>query len=152
MSVQNLNQTFQTPLLGQPDLSYNFNTKSALINPDSVATKLMVGQAVKLIAGAVPGLLVDQAASAEEPYGVIVYQLKKNTYAAGNRIEIACKGNVLYLESAAAITRGATVENVPSGAYPVVQTKASGAGLGICLDQASAAGQLVRIEIDPSAA
>lgn len=152
MSFQNLNQTFQTPLLGQPDLSYNFNTKSVVINPDSVATKLMVGQAVKLIAGASPVILVDQAASAEQPFGVILYQLKKNTYAAGNRIEIACKGNVIYLEAAAAITRGAIVENVPGGTAPVVQTKASGARLGIALDQAAAAGDLIRIEIDPGAA
>lgn len=152
MAVLNQNQFAQTPTVGSPDLAFNFNTKSVLLNPDSVATKLMVGQAVKLIAGAVPVILVDQAGAAEQPYGVIIFSLKKNVYAAGNTVEVACKGNVIYLEAAAAIARGAAVENVPGGASPVVQTKAAGARLGFCLDQATAAGQIVRIEIDPAAA
>lgn len=150
MAVLNQNQFAQTSVLGSPDLAFNFNTKSVQINPESVSTKLQVGQAVKLIAGNVPTILTDMADSTDIPFGVIVYNLKKNTYAAGDVVEVACRGNVIYLESAAAISRGATVENVPTG--PTVQTKASGAGLGVALDQATGAGQLIRVEIDPSAA
>lgn len=149
-AVLNPNQFAQTPVVGAPDLAFNFNTKSVLIDPESVATKLVAGQAVKLVAGAVPQILVDQAASADKPFGVIIFSLKKNTYTKGQTVEVACKGNVVYLEAAAAITRGATVENVPTG--PTVQTKASGAQLGIALDQASAAGDIIRVEIDPAAA
>ena len=147
-SVQNLNQFTQTPGLGSPDLAFNFNTKSVQITPDSVSTKLQVGQAVKLIAGASPTIRVDMAASADAPFGVIIASLKKNTYAAGDTVEVACRGNVIYLEAVAAINRGAEVENVPTG--PTVQTKAAGARLGIALDQASGAGQLIRIEINPA--
>jgi len=151
MSVyQNSNQFAQTSMLGSPDLAFNFNTKSVQIDPASVATVLQVGQAVKLVAGASPTIRVDQAASADKIFGVIVAQLKKNVYVKGDTVEIACKGNVIYLESAAAISRGAVVENVPTG--PTVQTKASGAALGFALDQASGAGQLIRVEIDPTAA
>lgn len=149
-TVQNLNQFAQTPGLGSPDLAYNFNTKSVQIDPDSVATKLQVGQAVKLVAGASPTIRVDEAASADQAFGVIIASLKKNTYAAGDTVEVACRGNVLYLEAAAAITRGALVENVPAG--PTVQTKAAGAVLGVALDQASGPGQLIRVEIAPAAA
>jgi hypothetical protein len=145
---QNPNQFSQTPNLGSPDLAYSFNTKSAIINPNSVATGLQVGQAMKLIAGNVPGLVVDQAAAGDVPYGIIANVLKKNTYSPGQAVELSCAGNVLYLESAAAIVRGALVENVPTG--PTVQTKASGAVLGRALDQASGAGQLIRIEINPA--
>lgn len=147
-AIQKLNQFAQTPMLGSPDLAFNYNTKSALINPSSVATKLQVGQGVKLIAGASPTILVDQAAANEKAFGVIVYQLKRNTYSAGQPVEVACKGNVLYLEASAAISRGAAVELVPAG--PTVVTKNTGNQLGIALDQASAAGDLIRVEIDPA--
>lgn len=152
MSVyQNSNQFAQTALLGAPDLAFNFNTKSVQIDPESVATGLQVGQAMKLVAGAVPTILVDQADSTDIPFGVIWYSPKKNTsLAPGKTVEVACKGSVIYLESAAAITRGAAVENVPTG--PTVQTKASGARLGYALDQATGAGQLIRVEVDPAAA
>ena len=146
----NSNQFAQTSVLGSPDLAFNFNTKSVLLDPESVATKLQVGQAVKLVAGAVPQILVDQANSADVPFGVIIFSMKKNTYRKGQTVEVACKGNVLYLEAAAAVTRGAAVENVPTG--PTVQTKASGARLGYALDQASGAGELIRVEIDPASA
>lgn len=149
-TVQNLNQFAQTPGLGSPDLAYNFNTKSVQINPASVATKLQVGQGLKLIAGASPTIRVDQAAANEQVFGVIIASLKKNTYAAGDTVEVACRGNVVYLEAAAAINRGALVENVPTG--PTVQTKASGAVLGVALDQASGPGVLIRVEIAPAAA
>lgn len=149
MHYQNLNQFSQTPSLGSPDLAFNFNTKSVVINPSSVATKLQVGQGVKLIAGAAPTILVDQAAASDVAYGVIIASLKKNVYAKGDAVEIACKGNVIYLEAAAAISRGAAVELVPTG--PTVQTKASGKQLGVALDQASGAGALIRVEIDPLA-
>ena len=147
---QNQNQFAPTPTLGAPDLAFNFNTKSAIIDPESVATGLQVGQAMKLVAGAVPGLLVDQAAAGDKAFGVIIASLKKNVYKAGQAVEIACRGNVLYLEASAAISRGALVENDPTG--PTVKTKSAGAVLGIALDQASGAGDLIRVEIDPAAA
>lgn len=149
-SFQKQNQFAQTPLLGQPDLSYSFNTKSVMIDPESVATALQVGQALKLVAGATPMILADQAGSTEQAYGVIASVNKKNTYKAGDVVEIACKGNVLYLEAAAPILRNAVVENVPAASGgPQIQTKASGARLGVAIDQASAAGDLIRVEIDP---
>jgi hypothetical protein len=151
-SSQYQNQFAQTPLLGQPDLSYSFNTKSVMIDPESVSTRLQVGQALKLVAGATPMILADECGSTTQPYGVIHSVNKKNVYTKGQVVEIACKGNVIYLEAAAAILRNAVVENVPAASGgPKVQTKASGARLGIALDQASGAGELIRIEIDPGA-
>jgi len=151
MQSQNLNQFTQTPSLGAPDLAFNFNTKSVMINPNSVATALQVGQAVKLIAGNTPTILVDQAANNEKPFGVIIAQLKKNTFVKGEVVEIAGSGNVIYLESAAAISRGADVENVPTAVGgPQIQTKSAGNKIGTAIDQASGAGQLIRVEISPA--
>jgi len=154
MSIyQNPNQFSITPQLGSPDLAFNFNTKSVQINPNSIGA-FQVGTAVKLIAGAVPTILVDVAAGTEVIFGVIWSSLKKNVnLAPGKYVEIACAGSVIYLEAAAAINRGALVEYVPAGTDgPEVQTKASGTTLGRALDQASGAGQLIRIEIQPGAA
>lgn len=149
VSHQNQNQFNQAPMLGSADLAFNFNTKSAIINPNSVAgSQLQVGQAMKLIAGNVPGLLVDVAAITDKPFGVIANVLKKNTYSAGQAVEIACKGNVLYLETSAAVARNAVVQNDPTG--PTVSTLSGGnVAIGRALDQASGTGQLIRVEIDP---
>ena len=151
VSKLNPNSFNQPILLGMADLAFNFNTKSAIINPNSTApaagTPIQVGQAVKLITGAVPGMIVDVAASTDRPYGVIANVLKKNTYSPGDAVEIACRGNVLYLETSAAISRNSPVQCDPTG--PTVSTLTTGVGLGRALDQASGTGQLIRIEIEP---
>lgn len=149
-SHQNQNQFAPTAVLGAPDLAFNFNTKSAIIDPESTSTHLQVGQAMKLVAGAVPGLLVDVAAANEKAFGVIINSLKKNVYTKGQAVEIACRGNVLYLETSAAVSRGDIVQNDPTG--PTVATLTSGAPLGLALDQADGAGVLIRVEIDPASA
>jgi hypothetical protein len=150
--ILNQNQFAITSQLGAPDLAYNFNTKTVQINPASIGT-FQVATAVKLIAGAVPSILVDVAAASDAIYGVIWNSLKKNVnLAPGKFVEIACKGSVIYLEAAAAINRGALVEYVAAGPDgPEVQTKALGTTLGRAIDQASGAGALIRVEIDPAA-
>lgn len=145
----NPNQFAMAPVLGAADLAYSYNTKSAIINPNSVATVLQVGQAMKLVSGAVPGLVVDVAAATDVPFGVITNVLKKNTYSPGQAVELSCHGNVVYLETSAAVTRGSLVENDPTG--PTVKTKNTGATLGRALDQATGSGQLIRVEIAPGA-
>ena len=145
----NQNQFAQTPVLGQVDMTVNPNIKPVRINPASVATVLKSGQAFKLIAGAANEILVDVAAITDRAYGVSVYNLKKNTYAAGDVVEIACRDSVVYLESSAAISRGAKVQLDPTGPTISTLTAGTNAAIGTALDQASASGQLIRVEIYP---
>jgi hypothetical protein len=150
VSKVNQNQFAQTSALGAVDLAFSFNTKSAVINPNSVSTNpIQAGTVVKLIPGAVPGLIVDVAAAGDKPYGVIVLSLKKNTYVAGDAVEIACKGDVIHLETSAAVNRNDLVQNDPTG--PTIATKTTGATLGRALGQVSGTGMLIRVEIDPDA-
>jgi len=149
---QNQNQFSQTPVLGQVSFEVNPNIKAVKISPDSVSTKLQAGQAVRLIAGVSSEVLVDVPTSdtAGPVYGVIIYNPKKNLYSPGDTVEIACAGSVLYLESSAAINRGAKVSTTYAGPTVVTNATSGKQITGIALDQSSDAGQLIRVEVTPS--
>lgn len=147
--TQNLNQFAQTPLLGEVDFTVNPNIKSVKIDPSSVATVLQVGQWFKLVNVAGPEIIVDVAAATDVPYGVAIYNPRKNLFAAGDTIELGCAGTVVYLEASAAIARGANVQNDPTG--PTVATlAASNAKVGISLDKPAANHDLTRVEVAPA--
>ncbi len=149
-TYQNQNQFAQTPVLGQVDMTSAINIKSVRIDPASSSTVLTAGQFVKIVDVAGTEIVVDEAAVTEKAYGCIVYNPRQNTYLKGDMVEIACKGTVVYLETSAAIARGAKVQNTP--AAPTVQTLASLATncqVGICLDKPAAANVLTRVEVDP---
>lgn len=149
-TYQNQNQFAQTPVLGQVDMTVNPNIKSVKIDPASTSVKLQVGQAMKLVDTAGVEIIVDEAAITDQAYGVIIYNPRKNLYAAGDTVELACRGSVVYLEASAAIARGARVQNTPTG--PTVSTLTAYAvncQIGISLDKPAAAATLTRVEIDP---
>lgn len=149
--TQNQNQFAQTPVLGQVDMLVNPSIISVKIDPDSVATKLQVGQGFKLVDVAGPEIIVDQVDDEEDVvFGVAIYNPRKQLYAAGDTIEVAIGGSVVYLETSAAVARGAKVELDPSG--PTVATLTDfpdDCQVGIALDKASASGQLIRVLIQP---
>jgi hypothetical protein len=149
--VQNQNQFAQTALLGQVTMAPSPAVIPVKIYIGSVATKLQAGQAVKLVNQAGPEIQVDQIDDATTPaFGVIIYNPRKNTYAAGDTVEIALAGTVVYLETSAAIARGAKVQMDPTG--PTVSTLTglpTNASLGVCLDKPTATGQLARILLNP---
>lgn len=145
--TQNQNQFVQTALLGQVTMAPNPSILPAKIYISSVATKLQAGQGVALVNQAGAEITVDQATdTTTECFGVIIYNPRKNTYSAGDTIEVALNGSVVYMETSAAIARGAKVMLDPSG--PTVSTLTglpTNAMLGICLDKPTASGQLARI-------
>lgn len=147
-SYLNQNQFAQQPIIGSVDLTVGpANVISVLLNPDSVsANPITAGQGVKLIAGDSTQILVDVVADVQDlPFGLIVFDNKKNTYLAGRTVEIALEGTVMVMECSAAINRGAFVSLTPSG--PTVVTQTTGARLGVALDQTDGANQLLRIMI-----
>lgn len=150
---QNPNQFAQTPVLGQPDERQQPNSLFATINPDSVFTDFQVGTVVKLVAGAGPQILVDVADPTEKPYAVIPYNIKKNTYAPGDSVQLFAALSVLYLQTSAAVTRGADVQFLNTGGSPTVATRAGGnAILGTALDQDSTGGGVIRVLVQPAPA
>lgn len=121
---QNLNQFAPTPGLGQPLKGVQPSTFSARINPSSVATGLQVGSPFKLIANtSTSEVVVDLAAVTDTLFGVIPANTKKNTYVAGDVVELFSDGNTLLLEATAAINAGSVVQ--------IGNTTATGGGPGV---------------------
>jgi hypothetical protein len=155
--TQNPNQTFMSPILGQVDMAVTPNTKAVMLDPASINVYAQAGSPVKLVAKAGHGeIFVDVCTGVTDGpiYGVVLYNLRKNKYAAGDMMEVGCRGTVVYLESSTTINRGARVNSTAAtaSADPLVTTVANNTDwqLGVTLDQASAANDLVRVEIDPS--
>lgn len=151
-TFQNQNQFGQTPLLGMVDLiSGPNNVVSVRIDPASTATaaQLSVGAPLKIVDTVGTDIIVDTAAITEACFGVIIYTRRKQLYAAGDVVEIAIRGTVVYLETSAAVARGANVQ--AASANGLVATRAStNFRIGKMLDKPAAANVLARVLIDPA--
>lgn len=149
--TQNLNAFQQTPMVGEQDQTVNNNIKVVRIDPAYVVSTspLQAGQWFKLydVAGQVP--IVRPAAVTEKAYGVAIHNMKRDSFLPGDYIELACQGSVVYLETSAAVARGASVQNDPTG--PTVSTLTAlptNASVGTMLDKPTAAG-IARVEVNP---
>ena len=150
--MQKSNQFGMTAEAGELDLSLGLNNSMAvLVDPTAASTvSISAGEAVKLIdlgtsdsAGINP--VVGKRAAATDPvFGIVVKSKKTFTASAKGIVDVALDGSVLRLKASGAISRGATVYADLANAGQV-QSTASGPGLGICLDKAAAAGDLVRV-------
>lgn len=143
MTLQ-INQFSQTTVKGVLDLAYNPNTIPCRVKSDE-ATALIPGQAVKLsdVAGGSP-VVTAVAADTDDIFGVVAYNQIKADFPANAAVEISAQSNVIYMESSAAIARGAKVMYVVTG--QLVATATAGKSIvGIALDKATAANQLVRV-------
>lgn len=140
---QNLNQFAQTPIKGDVAGVPNPSTLSCQLTTASSNTP-KAGYLVKLIAGTANTILVEQAGPTDVPFGFIVFNPKKDTYAAGDQMEVAISGSVINLETAGSFNRGQNVEFVTSGGRVQVYGGTNNI-CGVALDTATAAGQIVRV-------
>lgn len=142
---QNMNQFAQGPVKGSLSAIPSPTTISCQLTIASSNT-LVAGSAVKLIAGSAHTILVEKSAATEAIFGFVIFNPKKASFAAGDPVEIALPNSVMYMESSASFNRGQLVEQVASGdkvaPYAGVNTT-----VGLALDTASAANQLVRVLI-----
>lgn len=154
MSTQNMNQFRQTATVGMLDLQTNPNPAVMTVRHNSEATstnRIVPGEGVKLVdlgaddPGGVP--FVDKRAlDADGIKGVQILNPKTNSVAPGEVMEIAGQGAVIFMEASAAIAREALVALVIATAGQVV-TRTTEEILGLALDKAFAAGDLIRVEI-----
>ena len=82
---------------------------------------------------------------ADDIFGFLPYEVRKNSYVAGDFIRVASFFGVMKMEASAAIVRGADLEILPAGNK--VSTKAGGTSIGRALDIAAADGDLIRVLI-----
>lgn len=154
--VQNQNQTFQTPMLAMVTMDPQPQTFPAQIDPASTAI-ITAGVAVKLVSKAgTPNIVVDATTSSSDGpiFGVIPFNKRQNTYAAGDTVEVVGQGGVLMLKSSAAIVRGTNVTPTNPAVTtndPMVATTTTAGDyiLGVALGQAAGANELIKVRINP---
>lgn len=147
--VLSQNQFAQAPYLGMIDLRFDYNTVSVQIDASQVGA-LYAGSAVKIVdsADGVPKV-VGCSANSDEVLGFINFDIKTVQFLAGSPAEISQAGNVMYLYSTGAISRGVQVQLDLTTNGGVAQISgSSGADIvGWAYDKASAAGQLIRVKL-----
>ena len=150
--TQEMNQFVQAPIIGLVDMTPSPNVVSAQINPNSSATSIQVGDAVKLISGTSATILVDKCSGPTDGpvYGFIPYNARKNVYVAGDLIEVATDETYLYLKASASVARGAKVAVTASTptADPTVATAVTSTDYvaGVAVDTI-ASGGLGRVRV-----
>jgi hypothetical protein len=140
--TQNVNQFGMSLEKGLLTLSKD-NLFDVKVDDASVAT-LVNGAAVKITDTTDSQITIDLAtAAADDIFGFVVYESRKNSHIAGALIRVACTGSVVQMEASAAIARGADLEIVPTGEKVVTQS--TGTSIGTALDKAAADGDLIRV-------
>lgn len=141
--VQTSNQFIQTPEKGQLTLDPNWSTLNCQVSTNEAGT-LVAGQAVTLEDAAGKQLpILAATATTDKIFGFIPHNVKTDGYSALDQVKIARAGDVIFLEAAAAIARGASLEFVVTGNK--VQTQTTGSLVGVALDKAAADGDLIKV-------
>lgn len=146
--VLNPNQFAQSEYLGTIDLRFPYNSVSVQID-SSQATPLYAGSAVKVVdsADGVPKVVGCSAAS-DSVFGFINFDIKTVQFLANKSAEISMAGNVIYLYSTAAISRGAQVcldLTTNGGVHSISNASSGDTVVGWAYDKATAPGQLIRV-------
>lgn len=139
----NINQFAQTTIRGQLDQNIPPGPVISGVVSANQATALKAGDAVKMdtTSGNVPSFVA--AAASDVAIGHVVFDEKKASPVAGDVIQVALFGCIMWMTARGSITVQANVENFTDG---TVQTLASAKMRGIALDVATT-GQLLRVLI-----
>lgn len=143
------NQLVQAPVKGQMDLRYNPSVIACEVSSTEAGT-LVPGQGVTIVdsAGGIPKVIA-AAADTSDVFGFVVWNARKESFVAGDQIEVAAfRNNVMYLEASAAIARGAKFMIVVSGSKIATATGTGKKVVGRTIDKASANGDLIRCLVD----
>ncbi len=150
-----LNQNLfkQANVAGALDLTTNPNPDvfSMRFDPEAGAATLDVGEGCKLkdLGGddtVGPPIVGERVSDVDEIFGVRVYTTKEGESDAGDMVEVAKAGAVVFMTAAAGILRGAEVSLV-FGTAGRVQALGTKAIFGQTLDKAAAAEDLIRVLI-----
>lgn len=151
--AQQLNQFAQTAERGQIALlNADSFILSAVVDASIPAqSTLKTGDLVKIV-GTSKGVphVIPTTAAADAPFGFVVFNAVKNDgFKAGDRVEIMFTGGWMYMIASAAITAGSKVIYTPTSGQVTasVESSSNGAIVGVALDAASAAGDLIRVYV-----
>lgn len=152
----NQNQTFQSPVLGMVTGDPQPQTLSCQLDPNSAWTgPITAGQTVKLTTTASSQIMVDPCTAAtDKVFGVIAYNLRKNSYSLGDVVEVVGRGGIIMLESSGAIARGdgvATTNQTVGTNDPTIATDTTATHYvtGFAMEPAAGAGVLIKVLVAP---
>jgi len=147
MTNPNINSFAVTQVAGQPDLQFQGSVVTARVSSNQ-ATALVAGQAVKLENSGLQGLpnVLAITADTDKVFGIVLRNLKDQTFAAGHTVEIARDQSVVYLPASAAIARGAAVE-IDYSTFQVTTWGGTNTCIGEAFDAAVNAGDIIRVWI-----
>jgi hypothetical protein len=136
----NINQFDQKPAKGELDLQIS---KSGVISAVAGANWLssaiaVAGDPLKFdvyTSGVIPQFI--KAAYNEAHFGFLIHDVKKDAPVAGDAIQVALEGVVIYVIAKSTNAAGDTVEQHSDGTY---QTYSAGTKRGIAIDPGVAAG------------
>ena len=145
MTNPNINSFAVTQVAGQPDLQFQGSVVTARVSSNQ-ATALVAGQAVKLENSGLQGLpnVLAITADTDKVFGIVLRNLKDQTFAAGHTVEIARDQSVVYLPASAAIARGAAVE-IDYSTLQVTTWGGTNTCIGEAFDAAVNTGDLIRV-------
>lgn len=147
----NLTATSINPQKGMYALMPNLPQEHNVEFYSSTSTDtLPVGAFVKLYASstATDHPIATVCAVTDIPYGMVVYDARKSSYAVGERFAIAQTGDVVWCEANSAVDVGDKVQMVVSGWKVDDTTTATYAYVGIALTKATASGDLVQVKLN----
>lgn len=147
------NQFAQTPLVGVVDLAVGLSNVVAAQVDASVTSQVYPGQAVKLVANNNGGIwkVAPVSASNDAAIGFAKFNIKDIQYVAGQNLEVALWGSVIWCYATGAITQGNRVCLDASYVGGVQATGNSATVMGTAFDGAAAAG-LIRVMLLPNGA
>lgn len=131
---------------GRRVLPANTDSISGIVDA-SQADALLPGDPVKIVATTKGLPHFAKAGVGDVIAGFVEWNVIRPSYSAGKICQISMTGNVMYMEAAGAVEAGALV-NI-TNLTTVVVGAAAGAGskIGLALEAATAAGQLIRVKI-----
>lgn len=131
---------------GRRVLPANTDSVSGIVDA-SQADALLPGDPVKIVSTSAGLPHFAKAAVGDVIAGFVEWNVIRPSYPAGKICQISMTGNVMYMEAGAAINAGALV-NI-TNLTTVVVGAAAGAGskIGLALEAATSAGQLIRVKI-----
>lgn len=151
--VVSQNQFAQSPVVGVVDMKVGSTNVLAAQVDTSVSTQIYAGQAVKVVANTVGGIprVAPISSKADQIIGFAVFNFKDLQYTAGQNLEIALWGSVVWLYATGAVSQFAEVCADPTFIGGVQATGATATIVGTAIDGASAAG-MIRVLLVPNAA
>lgn len=140
------NQFAQQPIVGMVDMKVGPTNVIACQVDVSVSTQIYPGQSVKIVANTAGGVpkVAPISAKSDPAFGVAIFNIKDLQYVAGQNLEVAMIGSIVWMYATGAITQLTRVCIDPTYIGGVQATGNTATWIGWAFDGAAAAG-LIRV-------